>query len=422
MIKNDYAILRELAKQLAEIAAMPFNEEYRRMWCNLNSLKPDRPMFIIDELPWHELNDDGELTLHCQDPTCRLLENDLRRQLFRYKYLHDDYVFEPYLYVPKKINGIEPNPLTGVPFDYGIEIEEDTIAQADAEAAVRAHEYHDQLETEEDLEKLRCPEISLNEEVTKRREEIANEAVGDILGIRMDGFTPWYNAWDILIMWRSVESVMFALIDDEEFMHKTIRKILDISLQCLNELETQGLIGYPQRQVHCCGVWQDELSKEGYETGVFKAKDVWTYGMGQILYTVSPEKHNEFEFEYAKEWYSKFGLGYYGCCEPLEDRMEYVKQIPCIRKISCSAFVRDYDKFAEQLERKYVQSFKPAPSTVVSSAWNPELQEKTLRGLKASADRYGNPCEFTLKDISTIDRNKYRFGEWSEIMRKIVEE
>lgn len=72
--------------------------------------------------------------------------------------------------------------------------------------------------------------------------------------------------------------------------------------------------------------------------------------MAQILYTVSPEMHNEFEFQYASEWYDKFGLGYYGCCEPLDDRMEYVKQIKGIHKISVSAWVKDFEKMAEAME------------------------------------------------------------------------
>ena len=101
--------------------------------------------------------------------------------------------------------------------------------------------------------------------------------------------------------------------------------------------------------------------------------------MAQILYTVSPEMHNEFEFQYASEWYDKFGLGYYGCCEPLDDRMEYVKQIKGIHKISVSAWVKDFEKMAEAMEGKYVYSNKPAPALIAAPSWNPETVEEDLK-------------------------------------------
>ena len=58
--------------------------------------------------------------------------------------------------------------------------------------------------------------------------------------------------------------------------------------------------------------------------------------MAQIFASVSPGMHWEFELEYAVEWYRRFGLNYYGCCEPLHDRLDYISRIPNLRKISMS--------------------------------------------------------------------------------------
>lgn len=419
-MNKDYQIIRELAKKCAEIAAEPINEKRKKQWHNLNGLRNERPMYIIDELPWHELNKEGELTLYCENDVCRTIERDLKRRIYRYNHFHDDFVFEPYVDVLKSIHGTKLNSShTGIDLDYGISIEEDTIKQSD-EGVVSAHAYHDQLCTEEDLLKFRCPDLYLNEEETKYRETVANEAIGDILKVRMNGLTPRYVAWDMMIQYRSVESVMYGMIEDPDFMHKTVRRILDVSLESLDKLEKEGLLCHPQNLIHCTGAWSDELPEEPGEDGKFHASDIWTYGMAQILYTVSPEMHNEFEFEYAPEWYGRFGLGYYGCCEPLEDRMEFVKKIPNIRKISTSAFVKDYDRMSEEIEGKYVMSFKPAPSYVSAAGWNPEAIDKNLKKLLKSAQRYNNICEFTLKDISTVDGHAEHLTEWSKIMRNII--
>jgi hypothetical protein len=420
MLRRDFEALRRLADEYAEICAKPFNAEYKRLWYKLNGLKAERPMYIIDELPWHELNADGELTLVCEDRVCRMIEQDLRQLLYRYRHLHDDFVFEPYYYMPKKITGCAFALEKGLAFDMGVDLDEETTA-LDANNSVLAHAYHDQFEHEDDLEKLKVPDVHVDAGETALRESIAKDAIGDILEVRMDGFTPFNMIWDVMVMVRSLENLMCDMIVNEELIHKTIRRLMDIHLGALKQLDDQSLLSWPQRQVHCCGAWTDELPDQPNEQGGFKAKDVWTYGMAQILYTISPQKHNEYEFEYAKEWYSKFGLGYYGCCEPLEDRLEYVKKIPNIRKISASAWVKDYDSFSEQLEQRYVMSFKPSPANILSSGWNPEALEKQLSGLRNSADKFGNCCEFTLKDISTCEYNPARISEWSSIMRKIVE-
>jgi len=38
--------------------------------------------------------------------------------------------------------------------------------------------------------------------------------------------------------------------------------------------------------------------------------------------------HNEFALKYEIPILSRFGLNSYGCCEPLHDKIKYLKQIP----------------------------------------------------------------------------------------------
>ena len=57
---NDKQILRELGKRVAEIAALPEQQQTIRLWKQLNGLKPVRPMVMIDQIPWHEMNVDDD--------------------------------------------------------------------------------------------------------------------------------------------------------------------------------------------------------------------------------------------------------------------------------------------------------------------------------------------------------------------------
>ena len=105
--QKDKIILRELAKKVAEIAALPVQEETRKLWKALNGLKPIHPMVLIDQVPWHEMDVDGELTLQCEDEFCRDLEASLRRTLYAWKHMRVDMVVEPYIEIPKVIRGAD---------------------------------------------------------------------------------------------------------------------------------------------------------------------------------------------------------------------------------------------------------------------------------------------------------------------------
>ena len=65
---DDRAVLRDLAHEVAEIAALPRQQQTISLWKALNGLEPARPMVLIDQIPWHEMDVDGELELRTEDP------------------------------------------------------------------------------------------------------------------------------------------------------------------------------------------------------------------------------------------------------------------------------------------------------------------------------------------------------------------
>ena len=132
--KNDIAILRELGARVAEIAALPVQEEKRALWRRLNALEPERPMVMIDQVCWNEMNIDDALTLRCVDAELRGYEERLRRTLFQWKYFPVDMVVEPFMRVPKAICNS----------GFGIGVREET-AVSDPTNAVVSHKYENQF-------------------------------------------------------------------------------------------------------------------------------------------------------------------------------------------------------------------------------------------------------------------------------------
>ncbi|MGI6175530.1 MAG: hypothetical protein ACOYJC_05070 [Christensenellales bacterium] len=407
---KDIQVLRDLANKLAEIANDPINQKTKKFWHANNALKPERPMFLIDQLPWHELDVNDELKLLCNDVFCQQLETTLRRMIYKWNHMRDDFVYEPMLYVPMKIDGI----------GFGLSVHEDTI-EYEQNNQIISHHYYDQLEQEEDLGKLQFPTITLDEEETARREGIACEAFDGILEVVMDGYSPYFDMWDKIVEWRGCDNMIMDLIGRPDFMHRIMKRLTDINLHMLDQLEEKGLLCRPQQTVHCSGAWCAELPQEDYDPNRPRAKDVWAWGMAQIFSTVSPAMHDEFEVEYAKKWYSRFGLGNYGCCEPLDDRLDVIKKIPNIRKISMSPWVKDRYRAAEEMEGKYVFLNKPQPSYLISASWDEWLVENDLRETLAACKKAGCPLEYVLKDVSTVDYKPQVLWKWTEIARQVCE-
>ena len=102
---KDQEILKELGRRVAEIAALPVQQETIKLWKALNGLKPIRGMVMIDQIPWHEMNVDGELKLQTEDAFCRGIETQLRRILYSWKHMRADMVVQPFVTIHKAIGG-----------------------------------------------------------------------------------------------------------------------------------------------------------------------------------------------------------------------------------------------------------------------------------------------------------------------------
>lgn len=405
---EDIAVVRELAAAVAEIAALPVQEETIEAWKDLNALRPQRPMVQIDEVPWHELRDDPMLQNRCRDVFARNLETTLRQTLYQWQHMRCDMVVEPYVDISKVIRHS----------GFGIAIAEDTIRQGEGEA-ISSHRFSDQIPDEEALARLRAPEIELDAEATTKVEGRALELLGGILDVRMQGLSPWFSMWDDIEQLRGTENILYDIIDRPDFLARVARVMTDVRLAELDILEEKGLLGWGLDRVHCCGAHTDELPQPDFDVDKPRAVDNWVYGMAQLFVSVSDEMWAELEIPNAIRYYGRFGLGYYGCCEPLGKRVDSIRAIPNIRKISMSPW-SDIERGAEAIGPDYVFSRKPNPAMVAMDDWVPEIAERDFRETLEVTRANGCPVEFTLKDISTCRGDPRRLWEWAEIATRMV--
>jgi hypothetical protein len=406
--KKDVAIVRELAKRAAEIAALPVQGEKRVLWRKLNARKPARPMVMIDQICWNEMNVGDELALMCADAECRGYEDYLRRTIYQWKYFPVDMVVEPFIRVPKAICNS----------GFGIVIQDET-AITDPTSAVLGHKYLNQFQAEEDLEKIRMPQVSHDAAETERRLAVAHELFDGVLDVRPSGADPYLSLWDLIAMWMGVENALYALADKPEFMHRMVARLTYGYLRMLDQLEEQGLLCEPQSLIHCTGAYTDELPAPGYDPRKPRTKDLWMFGLAQMFATVSPGMFKEFEVAYASRICERFGLVYYGCCDPLDGKMAEVRMIPNVRKVSMSPWVNE-ERGAAEIGRDFVYSRKPSPALLAGDHFSPEKVRADLAATRAVCEKYGCPLEFILKDISTVRYEPRRLFEWARIAMQVA--
>jgi hypothetical protein len=406
---QDIAIIRELARQVAEVAALPVQEEKRRLWRKLNGLKPERPMVMIDQVCWNEMNVDDALTLQCEDAECRGYEWALRSTLFQWRNFPVDMVVEPFIRVPKAIAN------TG----FGIRVQED-IAVGDPTNSVVGHMFTNQFETEEDLQKIQMPQVSHIQSETDRRLAVAHELFDGIIDIRAEGADLNLSLWDPISTWMGVQGALYKIADEPDYMHRLVGRMTDGYSAMLDQLEEQGLLCGPQSLIHCTGAWTDDLPACGYDPAKPRCADLWGMGLAQMFSTVSPKMFKEYEVDYASKLFSRFGLTYYGCCDPLDGKMREVRMIPHVRKVSMSPWANQ-EKGAANIAGDFVFSRKPNPAFLAWDNYALDAVREDLVTTREVCKRNGCPLEFILKDISTVRYEPQRLFDWARVAMEVAE-
>ena len=176
-LKMSYAdreILRRLAGEVADLAARPIEAEKRQLWLNHNALQPTRPPVFCDpENGWNEIITPDQI--ECQNILARQWEMHLRKEIFWGSKMKDDYTIQAYFEIPY------------IHAEIGWGLKEIRIGGEEG----GAYTWESPLKTEQDIEKLRYPEIRVDYAATEKLKEIAGQIFGDLLTIRVKMMWWW---------------------------------------------------------------------------------------------------------------------------------------------------------------------------------------------------------------------------------------
>jgi hypothetical protein len=405
--QKDSAIIRDLAKQVAEIAAWPEQAEKKRLWLKHNAAGETRPLIFADpENAWYELIPSDKL--QCQSNLARLWEFKLLKEIYWAEEIKDDRVVEPcfttyYLYDDSS---------------WGVEVEK--IGGEDD----GAYRWNAPLQSYADSGKLKFRKITVDDDKTQRLFGLAQEVLGDILEVRLEGVWWWsHGMTSDLILLRGFEQVLYDMYDNPAGLHRLMAFLRDENLARLDFLESQGLLSLNNGGdfVGTGGYgWSSELPAAGFDGKTVRPRDMWGFCESQETVGVSPKLFEEFVFAYQLPILERFGLNIYGCCEPLDGRFDIIQRIPRLRKVTVSPW-SNAEKMAERIGSRYIYSRKVPPAEISGPVIDKEKIRQGLRAtLRAAA---GNKCrvEILMRDLLTLCWNPNNIIGWVQIAREEAE-
>jgi len=401
---NDKQIIRELAKAYMQMACSEKQQKMNQRMLDTNDLKIVRPPLLIDEIPWYQMDIDHELTCLCIDERAKSLEYTLRKALYRRKYFRADTLMEPFYRVTMAYdstgNGLEPR---------------EEIRRTDELNNIVSHHYEDTLEDEEALDRLfHMPEFTLRPDKDEEAMNYYTDLLGDTMPVRLCGQNYLYfMPWDMIAFLRGLEPILYDLYDRPEYMHRIMDRICAAVTAQLDFIEAHSHIDPVQTNLHCTPGMISGLAEDG-------CKATWFRGAAQGFSDVSPEMHEEFELSHIKPIAERFAYTYYGCCEPLDRKMEIIKKISNLRKIGVSPWANE-ESMAEQIGGSYVYSRKPNPAHVAVRT-DPEIIRKEIEDTVKACIKYGCPCDITLKDISTVSHRPENLIIWAETASSVLDQ
>jgi len=406
-------VLKRLGGEIAAVAALPVHREKAGLWRKLNDLESARPMVWINEIPWHEMDVDGELSLRTTHPWARELETRLRRTLYQWRHMPGDMVVSEHLECPLAVHST----------DFGIH-EEVEVARTDEASDIYSRHFQVQIREPEDLEKIRLPRVTHDERTTTVSFAAMQDLFRDIIPVKKVGQTHiWFTPWDYLIRWWGREEAMIDLVERPDMVNAAVQRMVDawmteldqfveqklLSLDCNNTRIGSGGYGY---------TW--ELPGARYDPAHVKPENMWGCSNAQIFSDVSPDMHWEFALRHDLRWLERWGLTYYGCCEPLDGKIHLLRRIRNLRKISVSPW-NDFGKVVDGIRGDYVFSFKPSPAIFAEETWNPDRARAYLQGVLNQA-RGVCHVEIIMKDISTVRYRPQNLWDWARIAMEVAQE
>ena len=419
----DRQIIRALAAGWAEIAALPVMAERKRAWRTLHDLRPERPMILFEVGTVDAYVPEDEL--RCEHPVLRAVEATMQEHIHHFDEVGDDIVFEPYYRLGWDVRD------TG----WGVDVIQIPGPKA-ADGSSIGYTFNFPIKTPQDVAHLQPRQFSLDREGTLAKLALLEDTFGDVLPVRVGNYEHFmtdertesragnYYLGLTRQIYRFIgnDGLLSWVYESPETIHALMEYMVGDRERQFGFLESEGLIvpntdnmlAGPRAYGYC-----SDLPSPDEAPG--KLSDLWCWAESQESTPISPAMFREFVLPYLKRVTDRFGLVYYGCCEPQTDRLDLIiEAMPNLRSVSVTPWA-DFDRTAELLGDRYVFSRKPDPVPISGAQPHWERAEADLRHTYDAARAHDCNVELLFRDVYDVGGDRSRLAQWVSLARSVFE-
>lgn len=409
---NDRDRLRTLAAEYAEIVNSDTMKVRREVWRRSNRLEERTVPFQIEDNG--SFFEDLTPPTQCEGEIERGMELEMLRAVTNHRLIDDDRVFPPYFAVGWHISRPSLCP--------DLEIKR----APDSTGRHLGYETNEPLaDLENSFHKLHRGEFCVDREETSRRVGIAETTFGDLLPVKITcphtlsaGTSLAYKA----VMWMGMDNFYVAMMEQPENVHRFFEYVSTESVDFLNWLEAEILIT-PNNGEFCVGSgscgYTDELPRRKVgESASLSPEDCWGFHEAQESVGLSAGQYAEFIHPYQRRTSDRYGLIYYGCCEPVHAQWPVLRNMKNLRKVTVSPWC-DQESIAASVGRNVILSRKPHPMKLCGPSFVATDFEAHIREtLDVAKDSF---VELIFRDTNPLNGSmKDRVAEACKIVRRLV--
>jgi hypothetical protein len=401
---KDRQRLRDLARQLCEIAHGEAMIKTRELWNSHSACRGERPMIRI-ELDTFASEIISPLQ-ECEDEHARKLEWQLLSQYVNPVLFGDDSIMRDYFAV-KTVTFFKA-------FDIDVQIEY-------ANDGIGHHFVPSIKDLESDYHKIKPSTFGIDKSATNAHIEFINDIIGDIMPARLTGSSMYAVPTQDIVHIMSMVDIYTAMVECPDLFIKMMDGLADDYVAYFNYLSKQGVllptIGDEElgQGTYC---FTNELPDKILADELLTSKSIWGFADSQETVGISETMFRELVFPAYSKITQQYGLLSYGCCEPVHRIWDScLSHLPNLRKISISPWC-DEEFMGERLSSTNIIYHRKPDATFLGVG--SVLDEDSFRANIRKTLDCAKDCtiEFTQRDVYTVNHDVSKVKRCVEIIKE----
>lgn len=384
----------------------------KQLWIDHNHLVGKRKILfnlqlwkLIDHKVWYEIIPNSELKT--KGKYDKFVEVQLRRKLFKFKYIDDDDVILPTIWVSPVMEKHEPL--------FGVEPEIKIPKRSGGKNIRDAKRYVSLINDIEDLRILKKPNIIVNKKKTEEKVSKIKEIVNYLVPVKIIPSHFGASPFESVVHFRDTEKIYYDFVDKPEFVHKIMTFFTNCIVEHYKRLDRNNEMD-PE------STWDFRVHFDKIENKkkINSIKNCWVYISAQSAAGISPKMYEEFLQPYHTKIAELFGKGkvYYHGCEDLTEKFSIIKNLPNLRRFHISPW-SNLEKILNMQQKQFVYEVAVNTTNHLFVFNNKQIADDLIKMKKIIIEN-DVTADVNMIDIETIEYNPKKLIEWSKIAKDVL--